>query len=566
MATVASSDLLTSILEEAKKTGGTIRQAIDVVNSNATKLEDSFQRTQAIQRKSADAAATIVGVQQAGRLEVENAIQQAAIQLGADLKDVSGKQAQLAQRYLQARADQQKNLDTIVSKNSVSIFENPLQWVANQFTVNADIRQFKNNDAIATVASKTIDETNRLLDTRAQAAARLQSTVTQASAAAAVEVARANVNLQAEDTLRQSVLANSRAVQDIVNLQGSALQVLNTSYSAVNQQTQIRIALENLETARRGEQRQVERMSQDAAAGNYVQSMIVQGYKTLYPTQPEKWEVPNSPKMLALISGKVPLDGEMKAAYDLGVINSKVSPDGSTRILGTSPVEVLKNLQFRPELAADSRAVVQMYSDVAQATIASPKYKQLVAAKDVEGANKLVNDAIKEAFAAQSALVKDPSNPYYLPNVMEIVRQTPALKDYKLTQEVLAPAAAAGIDLSNPSAVFGQVVDAVRKGKIPVNEAAIQLSTIYRQGQRVNIASKQFSNLGIEPLEAYNVKINAGGFLDDTVNMASPTEIIRAMMKANVMYGISVGPAAGLGGITMPAGTVPVPMMVPPRK
>lgn len=566
MATVASSDLLTSILEEAKKTGGTIRQAIDTVNSNATKVEESFQRTQAIQRRSADAAATIVGVQQAGRLELENALQAAALQLGADLNDVSGRQAELAQRYIRARADQQRNLDTIVSKNSVSIFENPLQWVANQITVNADIRQFKNNDAIATVASKTIDETNRLLDARAQAAARLQSTVTAASAAAAVEVARANVNLQAEETFRQGILANSRAVQDIVNLQGSALQVLNTSYSAVNQQTQINIALENLAAARRAEQRQVENMSRDAAAGNYVQSMIVQGYKTLYPTQPEKWEVPNSPKLLALISGKVPLDGEMKAAYDLGVINSKVSPDGTTRILGTSPIEVLRNLQFRPELAADSRAVIQMYSDVAQATIASPKYKQLVAAKDVEGANKLVNDAIKEAFAAQSALVKDASNPYYLPNVMQIINQTPALKEYKLTQEILAPAAAAGIDLSNPSAVFGQVVDAVRKGKIPVNQAAIELSTIYRQGQRVNIASKQLSNLGIAPLEAYNVKINTGGMLDETVNMASPTEIIRAMMKANIMYGISVGPAAGLGGMTMPAGAVPVPMIVPPKK
>jgi hypothetical protein len=557
MATVTSKDLLSVILEEAQKTGGTIRQAIDTVNSNATKVEESFRRTAEIQKQSADAAATVVDAQQQGRLALESSIQKTALQLGADLLDITGRQAQLAQRYIEARSRQQQALDTVIAKQSINVFKDPIGWLGAQVTVNRDVQEFRSNEAVATLASKTIDETNRLLDSRAQAAARLQSTVTGASANAAVQLARNQVVLQAEESNRQAILANSKAVQDVVSLQGSALQVLTTSFSAVNQQQQVSIALQNLEAAKRAESRQIERMKSDAAAGDYVQSMIVQGYKTLYPTQPQKWEVPNSPKMLALISGKVPLDGELKTAYELGVLNSKIAPDGSSRSLGTSPIEVLKNLQYRPELSPDSEAVVQIYTDTAQTIIASPKYKQLVAAKDVEGANKLVNDAIKEVFTSQAALVKDASNPYYLPSVTQIINQTPALKDFKLSQKVLAPAATAGIDLSNPSTVFGLVVDSVRKGTMNANQAAIELSTIYRQGQRVNIASKQFTNLGIAPLEQYNVKIGTGSMLDDTVNMASPTEIIRAMMKANVMYGITIG-----SPMTMNPGG-PVPLMLP---
>lgn len=560
MATITSKDLLSVILEEAQKTGGTIRQAIDTVNSNAAKIEDSFQRTAAIQKQSADASATVIEAQQQGRLALENSLQQTALQLGADLLDVTGRQTKLAERYIDASSRRQQALDAVVAKRSVSIFQDPIGWLGAQITVNKDIQEYRNNDAVATLAARTITETNQLLDSRAQAAARLQSTVTGASANAAVQLARNQVNLQAEESARQAILANSRAVQDVVNLQSAALQVLTTSYSAVNQQQQIQIALQNLEIAKRSEQRQVDRMRSDAAAGEYVQSMIVQGYKTLYPTQPQKWEVPNSPKMLALISGKVPLDGELKTAYELGVLNSKVSPDGTSRILGTSPIEVLKNLQFRPELSADSKAVVQMYTDTAQTVMASPKYKQLVAAKDVEGANKLVDNAIKEMFTAQAALVKDPSNPYYLPTITQIVSQTPALRDYKINQVVLAPAATAGVDLSNPSTVFGLTVDAVRKNKLTANEAAIELATIYRQGQRVNIASKQFTNLGIAPLEQYNVKISTGGLLDDTVNMASPTEIIRAMMKANIMYGVNLGTVPLIAN---PGGPAPIQMLVP---
>lgn len=577
ISTISADQLLADILSRAALVSSDIQTGINTVRSNSAKLEDSYTRDSALQRQNADASALVVLTQQQGRLAVETSLKRTAAQFGADLEDASGLQAKLAQDYLSAKADQRAALEVINKKKSTSFFSDPLSYIVNQFTIDSDIEKHNAANAKAQAAASQIEETNKLLDQRAIAANRLQTTVTQASAEAAAQAAKNQALIVADDYFRQGVLANTKSVQDIIALRSSDMQIAATSYDAANKQIQTQVSLENLRLSKEAAVRDAERLliakkqlemsaehlniakaaelrqstvfQQTQAAGEYVQNAVILGYKTLYPNQPQKWEVPNSPKMLALMSGKIPLDGELKAAFELGVINSKLDPEGRIRILGTSPIDTLKNLQYRPELGPDTKPVIQLMTDTAQEVINSAKYKQLVQAKDVEGANKLVNDTVNQVFAQQAALVKDPSNPYYLPNISEIVKQSPGLNDLKIVQKIIVPFNTAGIDMSNPNVVFQAGLKAVANKEITLNDFAVELSTIYRQGQRVNIASKQLSNFGIAPIESYNVKVNLVGMFDTTVNLASPTEIIRAAMQFGARARTGPGSMESLLGV-----------------
>jgi hypothetical protein len=558
MATMSPQQLLSQITSKAAVISEELARGVETVKSNDAKIQDSFNNTVATQRQLATDAATVMRAQGLAKLQVEDALARTALQFGADLEDTTGLQRQLAERYLSARAEQRTALDQIQQKKSINFMENPLGYIMAQFTVDDDIAKQNAADSRATQAAQQIEETNKLIDARAVAAARLQRTVNASTIEAAARTAASTATLAAEEAARQSLVANSKSVQEIVNLRVADMQTAAAGYDAVIKQKSLEISLQNLKLSQEAAARDAQRLQlseaesrraeerarregvvfdQTQAAGKYIQDMIILGYKTMYPNQPQKWEVPNSPKMLSLISGKVPLDGELKDAFEIGVLNSKVDPTGGRRLLASTPIDGLRVLRLRPELSSDAKVTVQLMTDATEAAMASTQYKQAVAAKNPEEANKIINEAIKRTFQEKAAIVSDSTNPYYLPNIETIISTSPDLKravdanEFPVYSQVLRPLSAAGVSLNSPDLVFQALVRPVTEGKIPLNQAAIELATIYRQGQRVNIESKQMLNFGIAPIESYNVKINTGGLTNDTVDMANPNEIMRAMLK-----------------------------------
>ena len=536
---LSPSSLLSTLNAKAAEVSGAANAGAAQISSNAAAMQESFKTQENLTRQNAESAGVIESTKQFAQLAVEDALARNALNLGGDLADVTGLQSKLATQYIQARTEQQAALQSINQKNTTSFFDDPLGWIGAKLTVNDDIARHNAAEATAEQAAAQIKQTNDLITGRAVAANTLKQTVTQASAQAAIEQVKNNALIAAETYRQQGLTANTRSIQEIVQLRSADMAAVSTSYDAAVKNQQLGIAQQHLAQSVAAESRQVQEFNWRKASeeekqkvGTYVQENIIRGYKTLYPSQPEKWEVPGSPKMLALISGKIPLDGELKQAYELGVLNSKIDPSGQTRILATSPVELLKVLQYSPELNAATKPVISLIRDAAQNVQADPKYKALVQSKDVQGATDYLNGTIRETFKQQATKVSGPDNPYWLPNITELAAQSPGIKEFPLYTQVLAPLATAGVDTSDPGTVFLQSIKAVKDGKIGLNQMAIQLSAIYRQGQRVNIASKQLTNLGITPIESYNVKINTGGLLDATVNMADPNAIIRAAMNA----------------------------------
>ena len=551
MATMSPTSLLSTLNAKAAEVSKAADAGATQISQNAAAIQESFRTQEATTRQTADAAGVITSTQQFGQLAVENALARNAVNMGGDLADVTGLQSKLSSQYIQARTEQQQALQVINQKQTTNFFDDPIGWISAKLTVNDDIARHNAAEATAEQAATQIKQTNDLITGRAVAANTLKQTVTQASAQAAIDQAKNNVLIAAETYRQQGLIANTRSIQEIVQLRSADMAAVSTSYDAVVKNAQLGIAQQHLDLAVKEESRRVQEFDwkkaseeEKAKVGTYVQDNVIRGYKTLYPSQPDKWEVPGSPKMLALMTGKLPLDGELKQAYELGVLNSKVSPTGESRILATSPVELLKVLQYSPELNGSTKPVIGLIRDTAQAVQADPKYKALVQAKDVQGATDYLNGTIKEVFKQQAAKVSGPDNPYWLPNITTIADQSPGIKEFPLFNQVIAPLAAAGVDTSDPGIVFMQSLKAVKDGKIGLNQMAIQLSSIYRQGQRLNIASKQLTNLGITPLESYNVRVNTGDIFDDTVNMADPNAVIKVAMRH-----FSITGGTQLGGI-----------------
>ena len=519
------------ITQAANASNAVTAAAASAVKSNSAKISDLYNSDASMQRQNADSAALVEATKQAGQLQYETALQKTAIDIGTDIGDSTGLYAALSKQYIQSKAAQNVALDKINEKNSVSFFDDPLQYIINQATVDEDIDAHNAAQAKANIASGQISEMNLLTDQRAISAKKLQSTVTTASAAAAVSEVKNKALILADDYSRQAILQNTAGMRELVGLSEVTLKNAQSVFSAQAQQEQIGIAQAHLALSRQEFDWKKQEKEKGEAVGQYVSDTIIRGYKAMYPDNPDKWVAPNSPKLLALISGKLPLDGEMKYAFDRGEINSRAAnPDGSNRILAVSPTDLLQGLKYGVQTGRDSKVVTDLVVDTARSVVASPAY-QALNPKDAEGREKLINDAVATRLKSQSDLVKDPTNPYYLSTITDITKQTPALQNFALYKQIVAPAAASGIDVSTPNSVFHLGLAAVREGRISLNTFAVDLSTTYKQGQRVNIQSKQLTALGLAPLNAYNVKIDTGGFTQDTVNMTDPAAIVKAALK-----------------------------------
>jgi len=501
------------------------------LDANTAAIQSSYDQTQSRYQQIGAAAALDTTVKGMGALQVQDAANRSGLELNVDPGDTMGRQRADAEELLQAQSDQSTALAEIKRKQSTSFFDDPLGWITNQFTINSDIDQYNTAEETAASATRNIQQRAAALDSNVKAFRLQQTTLSAASIQAQAEQAKNLALIQSDEAARQSLITNANNIKEQVSLSGQQLQAQATVLDSKVKQENIQIALEHLALSREEFEWKKLEKKHGEAANQYVVDTINRGLEVMDPNQPKLDS--NSPRALALLSGKVPLDGLLKQAYDLGEVNRRLSPNGTqTRLLGTTPVQTLQTLAYKPALAPDQQAGVSLLTNAAAEAEKDPTYVQLKNAKDFAGANARMNELIKGVFKQQAVLVDGPTNIYHLPAAAEIIKQSPGLQELPFVQKVLAPLIKAGVPTTEPSQVYSAGLDAVKKGDITANQFAIDYAAIYKQGQRVNVASKQIMNLGIAPEEAYRTKINTGSFISDTVDNANAGEVLRSVSKS----------------------------------
>lgn len=501
---------------------------------NNKNLDASYQSSEARQKETADATYLVQSVHNFGQLAAQDAIQNfAAHAAPSDLE------IQLADTYNAAEKNKAIALAKINQKRSVSFLDDPLGWIQNKLTINDDINEYNGFVQQGNDAEDQIAATNRMVDQRASAIAKTQTTITVASAEAGAKVA-ANAALEAADTLhRQGIVANTAGVEAIQRLNYQQLQIATNRLDADARYIQIQTAQQELGMRQESMNLEKQRFElaqkkegEADAANNYITGSIKAGMKVLYPNNPKAWDI-DVGKYTAMMSGKVPMDPKLLYAYTIGSTNNQLDPTGTQRILATSPAQMAQVMLYKPDLSSDAKTTASLIDKAVQTVQNDNQYKQMVAAKDTKGIEDLINKTAQGLLDASVNHTSDPNSAYYLPPADVLLNSVPGMKDSPLVTKVLAPLIAAKVDLSNPNAVTGYAATAVKEGKLTANQAASDIATLYSQGQAANIASKQIMQMGLTPTQKYIGNATAGGSLQGNgdIDYADRTAVLRNLMS-----------------------------------
>lgn len=514
------SDVLAGILDDVSNIG-TLSQytlqdsggATEAVKNNNAALGASFDTSVARQQLVAGQTGVIDAVKNQGQLVAQTAVQSYAHNLGVDADGtLSAQQAQAQQTFLDASARAADAASTIAQKRSVSFFDDPLSWLSNKLTINSDIDNFNGAAGEANTAEQFIQESNQLIDARAVALNNIKTVTSQAAAESATKIA-VEQQLQLSDQLqRAGIAANTQGIEAVQNMSWRQIQIQSAKLDADSKLQNAQDAQERLQMARDqfGLEKarlalQQSKEDQKDGADQYLHDQLVKGLKLMYPNNPAAWDIPDG-KYKSMISGKLPLDPTWKRAWDVAQSTDIAGSNGS-RVLGTSPANTIDILQGKPTIAPSAQPTVDLLTRAMATASASPAYKQAIASKDVKAAQDVINSTVDQMMVAQSQHVSDPTSLYYLPPIDKIAESIPGTQESPFYQIVIAPAAKAGINMSDPGTVAKQAVQAVKDGKISLNEAANNMSAMYGIGQQWNFEAKQIFGLGIAAKPSYTTPV-----------------------------------------------------------
>lgn len=515
-------------------------EATATVRSNNAALTASYQQSVDRQQVVASNTKVVADTQNQGRLSAQNALQNFAAEWGGDTDDVTGTQARLAARHNTASAQADAALDTIRQKRNVSFFDDPLQWIENKATINTDIDNYNSNITIANKAESDMDSINQSIDLRANAQAKIATTITAASAQASSQIAVASAQEAADVLARGGIAANTTGVAEIANMSYRQVQIATAGFDAQakyidlkNSQAHLALAYDQFDLEKkRFALMQAKEVNADGA-NQYIAEQINSGLKVMFPNNPAAWNVPAG-KLTAVLSGKVPMDPILTQAFKVGEQSKDYTiPGAGTRLLGATPSEALKTLAFSPTVSPDMAGGINILDQAKKLVDVKLAGQPITTPAQQKEYDDAVNKAANTILQAAANHTNDPTSVYYLPPADKIAAAIPAIGSSPLYQTVLAPLVKSGVDLSNPDVVTGFAMQAIKDGKISLNDAAMGISGMYQRAQEMNIASKQLVGLGLTPKISYvGQAAGAGKFggLSGKIDYTDTTAVMQNLM------------------------------------
>jgi hypothetical protein len=472
------------------------RQTSSVIQNNSQEMVDL--RGQQAQLENSNAAYEIdMGVNQAlidsTKQMAEYATQRASAAAGAafgtDMRlqsnvitGVAQAQAEAYQRKLQSSAkiaefDAKNPLDNIIG----SIFDG--------FARNAEIGNYyaaERDENNATAYLQEINEGTRatIANQKAMEVSMSQESI-QAQANKTLELAQQKANLAKIQGLGFNIDALNIAKNASVEQTDLKFKVL----SAQNGQEQLRLALARESREREQFDWQKAKKATEDAGDAYTLERLKTGYQAIMGDKAPDFSNPSVAKrMLAMLKVPGEPSAEVKAAWEAGSGIGIISPSASGMV---NMIKAGVPVQFNPAQAP----VKQLFEDT-MITINQEIAGRVVDKKTVDAATDL---AVMRSLEGMLKEVKpgDPKNLFNIQSVESIFKAAPAVAALPLSQKVLIPAGAAGLD--DPNKVFNLAVDAARAGKISFQEAYSGYVALYQRGVDLNLAAKNLPSVGLVP-------------------------------------------------------------------
>lgn len=526
-----------------------VAQAVAANNQAASAYKDQMQKSGAatsalaaessefLNQKAADQA-LITTIHGKAQLETQQAVDMAGLMFGTDLRLSTEVLSGMTAELREAQGERIKAAQVIAQKKSVGLFDDPLQYFMNHLTINDDIDKYNGANAVIEARSQDIKTLNQLTQETAQTQVALKHSVTQASVDAAARVAAIDARVQANQQSIQSWIYGSEGVKAALTAAGEQLQGAQAIFSV--QHTEESMAMQRAQFAQSQAEwaDRREKLSLAKEGDEQVLKLINVGRVNRGAAPLDSLA---SRQLLALKSST----GSLPAMYADDYLAGERTATTGVRVVAAGPAQLLQRaetqgVQFTPAQAPIVSLLTQA-KDAAHKSF-EPGMANAGAKKTPQALAEALDQTVRTDLATYSKKIVagDSSNPYNLGDIGEVIKSPLAsgtLQKLPTVQKVLGPLMAAGKTFSDPREVVAAVTNAAAKGEIKLEQAAKDLSEIYRRGVLVNNATKNFEGFGLTPQSSYNAPIGASstfhpfGGGSQVIDLTKEESIKRAMNK-----------------------------------
>lgn len=463
------------------------------IESNSAKLYQSIGANSNI----------IDSAKQNADLATQNARIAGANALGTNLKAQGEVLTGLSTDILSLMGQKRALAATIAQKQSVGFFDDPLQHIINQFTINDDIDKHNAVNEQLVSEQDQVETLNKLTQSTNVTQNQLNEPITAAAIAASASNTAATATINANKASQDALKYNAQGITAALGASKEALGAQFNAVTAQNQQQNIQIALDHLALARqefdwKKEEKKIadEARAKNASADDYMLDKVNDGLVRMGMAPIPKTS-PKAGNILGLIKTGSPAAGLYAEAFQ--VSNDSELAGGAT-ILAPSPSRAAELFKALPNIKlSPAQLPVKDIIDSAASQV-----METVKSGQINGKDKAVTDAaMKEAATsilsgyAKKIVPGDQSNPFQIPGIGALINAAPGLQTLPVISKVIAPIIASGADVSDPNKVYGAALAAVQEGTISVPEAIEGIAQLYRTGVKVNLEARQFQSLGM---------------------------------------------------------------------
>lgn len=529
---------LSGILDAVARSNLGEASAAASLQSNAAQAQKLSEADAMLQTAIGDNSQIINTAKQLSDLGIQNARLKAANAAGTNLKDVGERITGLTQVVHDEYSKREQALAEVSRKNSVTLFDNPIEYILNTLTINQDIEAHNTANQRLANAKGQIADLNALTQTTVQTQNSLDESITTATIDAGNKTLAAKANMLANASKVQALVHNSDGIRAALGADRAITQNQFSAFGAQKSEQQAQMALEQLNFQR-------EKFNQDRE-----DRKLVKGSDEELLDKVNKGRVarmgPNadviapgslrSASVLSLLKSNSPAGQEYAQDFMTG---ERYVTTGGKRVLATSPANAVEVLDRFPVYMTPSQEPIKDALKTAYAEALSGKAvlgKAPLDTKNKAQVELYINQRVNEVLSNQAAKVVpgDDTNPYNIGKLKTLIESSPALQQSSVVQKLVAPMIAAGTDVDNPKMVFAAAAAALKAGTITYAEMTT-IPQLYQVGVDVRNADRQFEAFGIASKKTYNVELglHPGALWNgkQTVNLSDTAEYARAVNK-----------------------------------
>lgn len=533
--------LLDDVLNAVTSANTTLGETTGALLGNTAKQTSIEDIISGIQSQAAADNSVITQQKGISELQTQKTRSQIANVFGTDMSVQANVLTGLSQTATNAYNERADALAEIKRKQSVTIFDNPLEYIMNRFTINSDIAKHNAADETYTNAETRIQQLNADTDATIKTNNQLSQSLTEASIESATRNAAASALIEAQKAKLAGVTSNTQGIEAVSKMTKDQLSNLFSYANVYQQQASLANSSESLalhiqEAAQRTEafkQNQEDKADTKEFYDNQL-SIINAGRKA---TGKEELTGSAGKQVIALMknSPNSPITQEYATDYAIGERSKTAGYTKYANNIGEA-VNTLSKTEVKLSPAQDTvkefLGSVKGNFDKLHSTPGTEQAK--IDPKDTTGKTVAMAVMGREAILQMSTNIKptDNSNLLNIGSLNLIASNSAVIPTLPVYQKVFAQDIANGVQFTDAGLMFQKTVDAVANKTISYNEA-LELTTIFQQGVALNAVTRNFRAFGIDPPASYNssapIRDAGKAFGNAIVDYTKPDQLGRAI-------------------------------------